>query len=239
MHFYKHLIPICCFLVLFNCKEEHNTVFSEINITSEHNTTVEINIPHASGDKTVSNQINSEIQNKIISSLHIGNLDEITSTSVEESILTFNNEFEAFKTDFPETDQIWEAQIDGEVLYQSQDFICIAITSYINTGGAHGVLNISFLNFDSKTGQRIQNNQLFNDSEAFKAVAETYFKDATDDEGVLLNDTQFELPTNIGYSEDGIVLLYNTYDIAPYSSGIIEFAIPFEVVEPYLVFNGL
>ena len=239
MHLYKHLIPICCFLVLFNCKEEQNIVFSEINITSENNIAVEINIPHASGDKIVSNQINAEIQNKIISSLHIGNPDEITSATIEESIAAFNKEYIAFKTDFSETEQIWEAQIDGEVLYQSQDLISIAITSYTNTGGAHGILNISFLNFDSITGQRLQNNQLFNDTEAFKTVAEPYFKDAIEDEGLLLDDNQFELPTNIGYSEEGIILLYNTFEVEPYSNDIIEFAVPFEVAEPFLVFNSL
>jgi len=236
---YKKLLSLCFFLVLFNCNEEQKTVFSEINITTDNNTIVEVNIPQVSGDKTISNQINSEIQKTIISALHIGNPDEITSSSVEESITSFNNEYNAFKSDFPETAQIWEAQIDGEVLYQSPEIISIAMTSYTNTGGAHGILNISFLNFDSETGQSIQNNQIFNDIEAFKTVAEPYFKDATKDKSLVLDYKQFELPANIGYSEDGIVLLYNTYEIAPYSSGIIEFAIPFEDAHPYLVFNSL
>lgn len=239
MYHYKYPISLCCFLVLFNCLEEQKTVFSDINITSENNTIVEVNIPQASGDKTVSNQINSELQKTIISALHIGNPDEISASSVEESIASFNNEFNTFKSDFPETVQIWDAQIDGEVMHQSSEIISIAITSYTNTGGAHGILNISFLTFDCKTGQRIQNNQFFNDIKAFKTVAEPYFKDATKDKSLLLDNKQFELPANIGYSEDGIVLLYNTYEIAPYSSGIIEFAIPFEEAEPYLIFNSL
>tara|TARA_R110002073_G_scaffold323908_2_gene501543 strand:+ start:2275 stop:2994 length:720 start_codon:yes stop_codon:yes gene_type:complete len=239
MRLHKHLISICCFLVLFNCEEEQKTVFSDINITTDNNTIVEVNIPQASGDKTVSIQINSELQKTIITALHIGNPDEITSSSLEESIASFNDEYNIFKTDFPETAQIWEAQIDGEVMHQSSEIISIAITSYTNTGGAHGILNISFLNFNSKTGQRIQNNQIFNDIEAFKTVVEPYFKAATQDKSLLSDYTEFELPENIGYSEDGIVLLYNTYEIAPYSSGIIEFVIPFEDAEPYLVFNSL
>ena len=238
MYHYKYPISLCCFLVLFNCNEEQKTVFSEINITTDNNTIVEVNIPQVSGDKSISNQINSEIQKTIISALHIGNPDEITSSSVEESITSFNNEYNAFKSDFPETAQIWEAQIDGEVLYQSPEIISIAMTSYTNTGGAHGILNISFLNFDSKTGQRIQNNQIFNDVEAFKTVAHPFFKDAIKNKSLLIDYKQFKLPTNIGYSEEGIVLLYNTYEIAPYSSGIIELAIPFGDAEPYLVFNS-
>ena len=239
MRHYKYIISICCFIVFFNCKEEQETIFSEINITTKNNTLVEVNIPQAKGNKMVSNQINSEIQKIIISALHIGNPDEITSTSVEESIVSFNNEFNTFKTDFPEITNTWEAQVDGEVMYQSSDIISIAMTSYTNTGGAHGIMTISFLNFNPETGQRIQNEQLFNNIEAFKNVAEPYFIMAKTDKSLLLDDEEFELPANIGYSEDGLVLLYNTYEIAPYPSGIIEFAIPFEDAEPYLVFNSL
>lgn len=239
MHHYKYIISICYCFLLFNCNEEQKTVFSDINITTENNNIVEVNIPQASGNKTVSNLINTEIQKTIIAALHIGNPDKITSSSLEESITSFNSEYIGFKSEFPETDQSWEAQIDGEVLYQSPGLTSVAITSYTNTGGAHGILNISFLNFDSKTGQRIQNKHLFNDIEAFKIVATPYFKDATKDKSLLLDYKQFELPANIGYSEDGIVLLYNTYEVAPYSSGIIELAIPFEEAEPYLVFNSL
>jgi len=237
MRHYKYFISLCFFLTLFNCKEEQKITFSDINITTNQNIIVEVNIPEANGNKMVSNQINSEIQKKIISDLHIGNPDTITSTSVEESIASFNNEYTIFKTKFPETPLIWEAQIDGEVMYNSTKIISVAITAFSNTGGAHGILNISFLNFDSNTGQRIRNNELLKNTEAFKTLAKSYFENATKDKNLLL-DKDFKLPENMGYSEDGIVLLYNTYELAAYSSNIIEFAIPFEKAEPHLVFNS-
>ncbi|MDG1730820.1 MAG: DUF3298 and DUF4163 domain-containing protein [Algibacter sp.] len=235
----KYLLSLCCFLVLFNCKKEQDTSFSDINMTIENNSIVAINIPEAGGNNMVASQINSDIQKTIISALHIGNPDEITSSSVEESITLFNAESEKFKTDFPELANSWEAQIDGEVMYQSPELISIAITSYTNTGGAHGSLNISFLNFNSETGERIQNRQLFNNLEAFKIVAERFFKRAVKDKSLLLDNKLFELPKNIGYSEDGLILLYNTYEIAPYSTGIIEFSIPFKDIRSYLIFNSL
>lgn len=238
MHYYKYPILLFCFLTLFNCEDEQKTIFSETNITTENNTIVEINIPLASGNLAISNQINTEIQKTIISALNIGSPNEINSSSIEESINSFNNEYTMFKTDFPETIQVWEAQIDGEVMYQSSEIISIAMTYYTNTGGAHGNLNISLLNFNSETGQRIENNQLFNDTEAFKALAKPYFEKATKDKSLLLDYKAFKLPANIGYNEEGIILLYNTYEIAPYSTGIIEFVVPFEVAQSYLVFNN-
>jgi hypothetical protein len=238
MHRYRHLIVICCFFTFFNCKEEQQTVFSDISISTKNNTIVEVNIPKATGNKDISDRINTVIQNTIISALHIGNPNTIKKPTIEASITAFNNEFNVFKTAFPKTSQIWEAQIDGEVVYQSQELICIAITAYTNTGGAHGNVTISFLNFDSETGQTLSNDRLFNDIENFKRLAESYFKAETKDK-ILFDNKAFELPENMGFNPDGMVLLYNTYEIAPYATGIIEFVIPFNKVETYLVFNSL
>ncbi|WP_298555846.1 DUF3298 and DUF4163 domain-containing protein [uncultured Algibacter sp.] len=239
MRCYKYLIPFCCLLVFFSCKEEQKTIFIDTNITTKGNSIVEVNIPQFDAQEIVSNQINSEIQNIVIAALQIGNQDGTTSTSIEESIDSFNNEYKTFKSDFPESSHQWEAQIDGEVMYQSSELISVAITAFTNTGGAHGNLNITFLNFNSKTGQRIKNNKLFKDIEAFKTLTKPFFKEATKGKSLLQDYKQFKLPANIGYSEDGIVLLYNTFEIAPYSTGIIEFVIPFENTKSNLVFNSL
>ena len=239
MKHYRYILIFFYFSVFFNCEEERKTTFSEINITTDNNNLVEVNIPEASGNEAIMNQINSEIQKKVISALHIGNLEDTYSSSIQESIISFINEYNTFKKDFPESSQLWEAQIDGEVIYQSEEFTTVAITSYKNTGGAHGNLNISFLNFDLKTGLKLDNIQLFTDIESFKTIAETYFESETKDKNLLSDDKTFKLPENIGYSEDGIILLYNTYEVASYSTGIIEFAIPFSKCASYLAFNSL
>jgi hypothetical protein len=228
-------------MLLFNCSEANRTTFLDINISSDNNNLVDVNIPTAIGNPVIANSINSDIEKLVIDALLItkqNNYNYIEVKTIEEGITTFNQEYEAFKADFPESSQIWEAQIDGEVLFQSPEITTISLTSYINTGGAHGILNISFLNFNSRTGKRISNKNLFSDIEGFRTLAKTYFKKAIKEDDVIFNQDKFELPTNIGYSEDGLVLLYNTYEIAPYSTGIIEFAIPFKNIASYLVFNS-
>ena len=64
MYQYKYLIIICCFFVFLNCTKEQKTIYSEVNITTNDNNLVEVNIPKAEGNKSISNQINSEIQKK-------------------------------------------------------------------------------------------------------------------------------------------------------------------------------
>jgi hypothetical protein len=232
-------ILICCFTLFFNCKEDINTTFEDISITTETNNIVEVNIPKAIGNKEVSNNINSEITQKVISSLHIGEQENISATSIEESINDFNKEFKFFKSDFPESTQAWEAQIDSEVMFTSPEILCLALTSYINTGGAHGILNISFLNFEASTGHLIPNINLITNKNAFKQMALPYFKKAVADKDIFESELEtFKLPENISYNEDGIVLLYNAYEIAPYATGILEFEIPYNEIENYLAFNS-
>lgn len=227
------------FFVLSACKDNVKTSFTNVTISTEKNKLIEVNIPRAIGNENLAHNINSEIQKRVISSLNIGNPDNVTSKSIEESIDAFNNEYTNFANDFPDTTPKWEVQIDGEVMFQSPEIISIAITSYIFTGGAHGSLHISFLNFNAQTGNIIENTQLINDTESFKILANTYFDIAIEDKSTLFEPKKFQLPENMGYGEQGIVLLYNTYEIAPYSTGIIEFVVPFYSAKPYLVFNGL
>ncbi|NMH87403.1 DUF4163 domain-containing protein [Flavivirga sp. Y03] len=221
------------------CKNEIKLTFSEVNISASNNKLVEVNIPNAIGNEDVVNRINATISKNVIASLQIGDLDNMTSKTIEESITTFNKEFQMFKTDFPESMQPWEAQIDGEIIFQSLEIISIALTSYVNTGGVHGTLNISFLNFETQTGHLIPNDKLFKDIESFKKTAKIYFDKTIEDKDIVLENTNiFKLASNIAYSDTGIVLLYNTNEIIPYPTDIIEFTIPFNEVGPLLNFDS-
>lgn len=238
MQYKKQLITILSFFFILACEKELKTSFTEVNLTTANNKLVEINIPKAEGDNIISKEINTVINKLVVYQLHVGDTDTITAKTIEESITSFNNEFNTFNTDFPDNNLPWEAQIDGEILFQSSEIISIAITSYVNTGGAHGNTNISFINFDATTGKRITNEKLIKNEVAFKDAAKPYFKAALKSKDILFEAENFILPTNIAYNNAGVILLYNTYEIEPYSTGIIDFTIPFEKVSSFLVFDG-
>ncbi|WP_339916091.1 DUF3298 and DUF4163 domain-containing protein [Yeosuana marina] len=234
----RYLFILCCFFTFISCKEDPLITFKETSITDGNNSAVEVNIPLAEGDTPAVNSINSIIKNKVIASLQIGEYDDDSKIeTIKKSIDAFNQEFDAFKNDFPDSDRHWEAQIDGDIMYQSESLISIALTSYMDTGGAHGNLNISFLNFNAKTGKLIANTDLFNDKKAFFKLAKTYYQNNIDEKDAVFDSENFVLPANIGYTEDGIILLYNTYEIAAYSAGTIEFTIPYDDVNSLLVFD--
>ncbi|WMI66519.1 DUF3298 and DUF4163 domain-containing protein [Aestuariibaculum sp. YM273] len=225
-------------LVLFSCAEDRETKFSSTNVTTSNNKLVEINIPKAIGNDEIAKNINTEINKVVSASLHIGEGTPNSETSIEENIENFNSEYNSFATDFPESTFPWEAQIDGEVMFQSPAIISISITSYLNTGGAHGNVHILFLNFDAGTGKRLENESLFIGQNDFETVAKTYFEESIEDKSILFDPENFQLAKNIGFSEDGLILLYNTYEIAPYSAGIIEYTIPAEELNSLLAINS-
>ncbi|PNQ74922.1 DUF3298/DUF4163 domain-containing protein [Hanstruepera neustonica] len=226
-------------LLNLSCAEEKSsTLFNEVNMTTPENNLVEIFVPKAKGNNSVSEKINSKINESIIASLQIGDPEPVNSKSVEESITNFNNEYIKFKNEFPESPMVWEAQIDGEVSYQSESLISIAITSYLNTGGAHGILTIRFLNFDTLTGDIISNNDLFSNFSAFEELAKNHFnKEIADKKEDYFDPDNFTLPANIGFDDDGLILFYNTYEIAPYSSGITEIHMAYDEIDALLAYK--
>ncbi|MBJ6368259.1 DUF3298 and DUF4163 domain-containing protein [Snuella sedimenti] len=224
-------------IVLYSCNNTPKIAFSETRFTTNNNTLVTINIPLTDDDHPISKHINSIIKKEVTSALQIDSPNN-SAGSIEDNIIAFNNAFNTFKNEFPESAQQWEAQIDGDLMFQSQEIISIAITSYINTGGAHGNTKISFLNFNAKTGETLNNIDLFKDLGSFKKVAKAHFKSTVLNKDITIDSKNFTLPNQIGFSEEGLILLYNTYEIAPYSTGIIEFTIPYHEIDTLLIFNG-
>jgi hypothetical protein len=237
----KIVLIIALTSILISCDEEVQITFGEFNIERSEYAIIEINAPRAEGDYHIIDSINSRIENHIARVLNFA--EDETKITLDASLKKFDSVYLAFKEDFEETSLIWEAIVDGEVTYQSPDIISIALNSYLNTGGAHGNMTISFLNFNARTGDIIKNNALIKNNPAFLELAKTHFKKklqvSKDNESIsdYFFGEDFHLPSNIGLSDEGLVLIYNVYEIASYSQGITEIIIPFEEALSFLFYN--
>jgi hypothetical protein len=242
MSFKNIALSMLVLIVIISCTQETHLTFSETSFVKNENAIVEINIPKADGDNAVSKSINSTIENLIVNAISFAE-DSLIDISLNDAVIKFDSIYKAFKTDFEDSSLVWEAIIDGEVTYQSPAITCVAINSYLNTGGAHGNMNISFLNFDSQTGQLLMKDDHIKNRTKFLKLVKKHFDiklqepsgEASFDEYFFGED--FHLPENIGFSDEGVILLYNVYEIAPYSEGITEFTIPFEEALPFLKIN--
>ena len=99
-----------------------------------------------------------------------------------------------------------------------------------------------FLNFDKKKGTELENWELFKSTEKFEAFAEAKFREqeaipkgeSINHTGLMFEKDSFYLPENIGFTKDGLKLLYNPYEVASYDDGTIELVLSHSEIKKYL-----
>ncbi len=228
-------------MLLNSCTSEFKpATFKTTSIDNTFEADIMVSYDKAKGGNELSEAINSNIESTIISTLNSSE----NKTDLNTVLKDFNSEYISFKKDFPEASElVWELSVETELTYQSKDVITIAISSYEFKGGAHGNDKIEFLNLNAKTGEILNQNDIIESVDDFKALAKTHFIKSleVEEDNLKMEDfffgKPFQLPENIGFSQDGFVLLYNVYEVASYNQGYTEFVIPFEDVESYLKVN--
>lgn len=227
------VVLITLMVVACNKKKEVQLSFTSDYVQASTEAEVDITYPKAIGNEVVAKNINQHIEQAVVNLMNMAETPE-SNLSIAQAISGFDNEYKSFKNMFGDDgSQVWEVYVDGYVVHESPELICISLDSYIDTGGAHGNGGITYLNFNPKTGDLLGQNDLINDLSAFKKIAEKAFKDQTqpEDDGETIEDfffgEAFQLPSNIGFSKENLILLYNNYEIASYAQGITEIEIPY------------
>lgn len=122
----------------------------------------------------------------------------------------------------------------SEILLETIGIICMRFDLQEYTGGAHPNYTTKYIIFDKTKKKELKISDLVikKSISNFWKIAETFFGNEAPSQ--LLFEPKFIHPENIGINSNGIVLFYNRYEIAPYSSGDIQFIIPFEFIYPTL-----
>ncbi|WZL87604.1 DUF3298 domain-containing protein [Salinimicrobium sp. 3283s] len=198
---------------------------------------IALDVVRAKGASEVSEKINRRLDEHTIGLVatqenpDISNLEELA----EKFLKDYRDAAENFSEEPP-----WEAYVDQKVYMQSDSLISIGITTEIFSGGAHGYKTLTFLNIDPATGKKLSKNDIF--EEDFSPFVEQIFRQEQgipEDEninstGFWFENETFSLPENIGFSEEKVILIYNSYEIAPYAAGDIVMEIPLQEVRPFM-----
>jgi len=118
---------------------------------------------------------------------------------------------------------------------ETEELITVASSDYSYTGGAHGLFGVGYYNIDKNTGDLIDEEQFFKSGykEKLAALIQNAIEErnnSSDDENSieLLDDLKNVKPNrNFYFSNEGIVYVYNIYEIAPYSQGTVEVTVPY------------
>ena len=240
----KHFLTLLLFLLVFmGCEEDTSLIFEPMtfgNKTCENCALIEIDIPKAIGNKSIDEVVNTALREEIISILKYD--DEIDVSTIDSAILSFQKEYDKLKSKFPEESTKWEATVKGTVTFENNQILTIRLDYYLFTGGAHGYSSIRYLNFDKTKGKELGNKELFKDMEAFKNLAESKFREeekipmtsSINSTGFMFENDTFYLPENIGFTQEGLQLFYEQYEVASYADGPIVLVLPYQEIKKYL-----
>ena len=231
----KIALSLFSLFILVSCEEEVKPLtFSTSLIEKKFEADIEVAYDMVNSKSEAALNINKLTESAILKSIPSSK----NETSIQEALLAFDEEYKDFKIEFSDSEQTWALAVETEVLYITESIITMGLSVYSDTGGAHGSDTIEFLNFDPETGNLYSNEDLFTNIEGFKKLAKTYFLDHMKNEDSNISEfffgKDFQLPENIGFNEEGVILLYNVYEIASYNQGYTEFVIPLENVLEYL-----
>ncbi|PWB25378.1 DUF3298 and DUF4163 domain-containing protein [Flavobacterium sp. HTF] len=244
-----HIFLVSLFLTCISCNKE----LSFENETFDKKTSlgcnkdcpeISIDIPIAKQKGITSDSINKKIFSVIKDIVYFG---EKPLKSIDYDLLasSFIDSYEEMHKKFPSETFGWEAKIIGNIEFQSDQILNIKIDHYTFTGGAHGYQGFRSLLFDPKTGKVIFNDQIFKNPKEFKAFVEKEFrikyeipeKENINATGLMFENDKFQLPQNIFYTDEGLLLYYNAYEAASYADGPKEILFPYEKISSYLLYQ--
>ena len=242
----KFLVSLFTLLILLcSCESDEKLTFETESFTNdscEGCAVITIELPRTTQNKKIGRTINNSLNEEIITLL---TFEEGKSVStIDEAVSSFENGYKDLRQMFPEESVPWEADIKAVIIYETTSLLSISLHSYIYTGGAHGYGATHFLNFNKRNGKELERNEIFKNREGFEDFAEEKFRiqesipsnDPINSTGFMFEQEEFYLPENIGFTADGLKLLYNPYEVASYADGVIELVLPYEDIQEYLAF---
>lgn len=150
-----------------------------------------------------------------------------------KTIMQFKNEVQRQSIEaerFP-----YEAMTTYFVSYHKNDILSLTMELYSYTGGAHGMTMRKSYNINLENGKNLPLNDLFKKDFDYQNLINKEIKRQIDmaPEGNYFRDEFKTIKEDQPYylKEDGIVVYFGLYEIAPYASGFPEFLIPYSMIE--------
>ncbi len=183
------------------------------------------------GNENAADRINADIQKRIDS------FDTGTSVldDANQAYQSMRDSREAEFHFYPYFDELIFTAVRAD-----SNVVSFLETSQYYIGGAHGMYYYSGLNYDTRTGERINFADLSGNTDAFRqdtlafihdlAATAAYQgimwgNDADEQQEILYQDERWYLSTS------GLVLFSNPYELGPFFAGEIEFTIPYSDLE--------
>lgn len=176
--------------------------------------------------------LNQAIQQQLLQQLQ-GNGDE-SGTAASGSLEDVAKAFIAEAAQAADVSAAqWGLSAEAKTLNRRGNLLTVEISTYIYSGGAHGMPATHWLNWELAEKKQVRLNEIIKagNENAFWNLAEIAHKDWLEQQKVdkdFKNNWPFLRSDDFRLSDTGVVLLYGVYTLGPYSMGSVELLIPWE-----------
>jgi hypothetical protein len=188
----------------------------------------------------LSEAVNDSLNRQIMQSIDTGN-PEVETHTFETAGKLFIADFEKAQNEFPENTMGWYFKGVVKSTLVTDTLLSLKSSAEFFTGGAHGGYGTYFINLRPATGQTVKLGDIFKPGyeATLNAIGEKQFRESLNladtislaEEGFEFPNDKFILNDNYGLTKDGIVFVFNIYEIAPYVLGAQEILIPYEKIK--------
>jgi hypothetical protein len=123
-----------------------------------------------------------------------------------------------------------DSEYGMSVISNEDNRLCISVSYWANTGGAHPNGYSTYFNFNPQTGDTIMLKDILiagaNDSLAAKAKREFIKANGSLEENDWFFGNEFKLAYNFVIAKGGLLFQYNSYEAGAYAMGAPQFFIP-------------
>ena len=134
----------------------------------------------------------------------------------------------------------WEDRLSGSFQEKYKNYRNYLVSYYSFRGGAHGIQTLSNIVFDAKTGEQVQEADLF--APGYEAPVAQLLRLAVqsameEEDPELMQLVQLEevVPNgNFSVGENGMEWFYQPYEVGPYALGIVSASLSWEDLKPFL-----
>lgn len=222
-----------------------NTLSSELACNSRPaEKCLDISIDQINITQGVSSEVEEKIEQDLRLAISKSDNSESASKSPQEIIDNLIQEYSQIVKDMPGYDLPWQYKSEFKVFLNQKNLFGVELHSYSFTGGAHGANFTFYSTYNTQNGKLLKLGDLFiaEQRSSFIQMAEKQFINSRDidtnttyeEAGYWFENEEFHLNNNFRFTPEGLEVLFNPYEIAPYSEGTISLYFSYSEIKSLL-----
>ena len=156
------------------------------------------------------------------------------NTSIDGHLNTIIKDFKDQQLQTPHLPENWKIDISIKAVMAGKDIYTLILDSYIFMGGAHPNTNRKYFSFNLQTGEEVNPGSFISNPQLFKEILkDSLYAHTPNQQKELLAEflgsqetSSLLIPQEIGILHDGLVCIYNSYELGPHSLDPIEIFLP-------------